>query len=142
MNRFAIAAALGLGLVGPAFAAEYTLLVYEHPHELAKRTEESPVGQAYWAGYGAFAGELKSAGVLRGGAALRPNADARTLQIDGAKPVVSQRAYAESGAQLGGYFVIDVDSLEVALAWASKVPSAANGGAVEVRPVYPAPGMN
>ena len=40
--------------------------------------------------------------------------------------------------QLGGYYVIDVPSLEKALEWAARCPSAATGAA-EVRPNMPPP---
>jgi hypothetical protein len=35
---------------------------------------------------------------------------------------------------LGGYYLIDVESLDEALAWAAKIPGAAYG-TIEVRPV-------
>ena len=35
---------------------------------------------------------------------------------------------------LGGYYLIDVDTLDEALEWAAKIPGAAHG-TIEVRPV-------
>lgn len=45
--------------------------------------------------------------------------------------------YARTDAPLGGYFVIQVASLEEAVRWASRIPAA--GGAVEVAPRLPSP---
>jgi hypothetical protein len=44
--------------------------------------------------------------------------------------------FAETKEQLGGYYVIDVPTLDDAIAWASKCP-AVYGGAVEIRPLIP-----
>jgi len=37
---------------------------------------------------------------------------------------------------LGGYYLFSCDSLEEAVGWATKIPSASHGGAVEVRPIH------
>jgi hypothetical protein len=52
---------------------------------------------------------------------------------------VTDGPFAETKEQLGGYYVIDVDSEEQALDWAAKMPSLPHGS-VEVRPimVFPA----
>ncbi len=43
---------------------------------------------------------------------------------------------AETKEQLGGYYLINADSVEEARAWAAKIP-AARYGSIEVRPVLP-----
>jgi hypothetical protein len=43
--------------------------------------------------------------------------------------------YADSKEQLGGYYVIEVADLYVALSWAARCPTA-NHGVVEVRPLW------
>jgi hypothetical protein len=48
--------------------------------------------------------------------------------------LVQDGPFADTKEQLGGTFVIDVDDLDAALAWAAKAPAVA-WGAVEVRPV-------
>jgi hypothetical protein len=58
---------LSAGAVTAAHATEYTLLIYETPAELAKRTDATDVGKAYWASWMEYSQAVKSAGILRGG---------------------------------------------------------------------------
>ncbi len=121
----------------------FTIFIYESPAELARRNDNTDSGQQYWAAYAAFAGKLEKAGVMTpAGCCLQPDSAARVIRSATGKPVVSEGAYASApaGHQLGGYFVIEVDTLEAALDWARQAPSTATG-AVEVRPAYPMPPM-
>lgn len=60
--------------------------------------------------------------------------DAVTVRIsDGAVAAVEGPFVNEAGA-VGGYFIVDVESKEEAIALAARVPAARLGGAVEVRP--------
>lgn len=102
-------AALALAIPAAADAADYTILIYETPADLALRSAPGEAGKAYWAGYAGYGTALSEAHVLRGGAALVPSATA-------------------SGPVLSGYFVIDVPDAATAAAWAAKAPSFAHGG--------------
>jgi hypothetical protein len=51
---------------------------------------------------------------------------------------VTDGPFAETKEQLGGYYVVDVDSEEQALDWAAKMPSLPHGS-VEVRPIMAFP---
>jgi hypothetical protein len=42
--------------------------------------------------------------------------------------------FAETKEQLGGFYLLECNSLDEAIEWASKIPGAASGS-VEVRPV-------
>lgn len=142
MKPLILVAVLGLGVGVSAGAAQYTLLVYEPPQEFAKRTDNGAAGQAYWASYQKFGGALQAAGILRGGAALHTPDHGRTVTTVEGAPRFVRQTDSDSARRLGGYFVIDVDNLDSALDWAARVPAAANGGAVEVRPAYPMPDRN
>lgn len=124
-----------------AQAAEYTLLIYEAPSEFARRADSGPAGQRYWQDYATYGDAMKQAGILRGGAALHGERDARTTTGAGGDIAVVKGAHAASAHTLGGYFVVDVDTLDSALAWAARAPAARLGGAVEVRPNVAAPMM-
>ena len=50
-------------------AAEFTVLIYKSPTELARRGSAKDADN-YWGAYNQFAGALAQAGVLRGGTAL------------------------------------------------------------------------
>ena len=141
MKRFLAIALLSLAAAGVQ-AAHYQIMIYETPAELAKRTDLSPAGKAYWDRFAAYGEQLKAARILRGGAALHGAREARSVTLEGGQVRVAEHPVVSSSkTELGGYFVIEIDKLEDAVAWAAKAPSPATGGAVEVRPFYPVPGM-
>jgi hypothetical protein len=57
---------------------------------------------------------------------------ARTVQVRDGKIHVKNGTYLTEGA--GGYFVLDAETMEDAIALAARVPAARLGGAVEIRP--------
>ena len=94
--------------------------------------------QAYYGAWGAYIGAMKAAGVTRGGEELQSPQTATTVRLRGGSRQVQDGPFAESKEQLGGFMVIEVATLDDALAWAARSPTAATG-AVEVRPVVLAP---
>ena len=79
-----------------------------------------------------------AAAVLRGGEALYPTATATTVQVRGGKGgevITSDGPYAETKEALTGFYVLECEDLEAAVAVAATIPAAWGGGAVEVRPV-------
>ena len=74
-------------------------------------------------------------GVHVAGHRLRPVSSATTVRVRGEQALVTDGPFAETKEQFGGYFLIDVESLDEALDWARRVP-AAEYGCVEVRPVW------
>lgn len=112
---------------------KYNIFVYETEQDFAARTD--PQKQAdYWAAYSAYTQALEEAGVMAGGAALQPPGTATSVRLLEGKRHVEDGPLTEAKEHLGGYYTIDVDNLDDALAWAAKCPSAATGG-VEVRPL-------
>ena len=59
------------------------------------------------------------------------NADSKTISTG---PTIT-----DAKATASGYSVIQADSLDEAIGWASQIPSLPRGDAVEVRPVMPVP---
>ena len=78
---------------------------------------------------------LQKAGRLGPTARLMPTTAATTLRKDSDPPLVLDGPYAETKEQLLGFYVIDCDDLEAALAVAKDLAKANPGGAYEVRPV-------
>jgi hypothetical protein len=112
---------------------EYLLLIYSKEgawDALPKAVQEEGI-----AAYTAFGEALKTAGVLRTSARLRPGADATTVRLANGKPQVLDGPYADSKEQLGGFYVIDVPNLDAAIAWAGRCPGAGHG-IMEVRPFW------
>jgi hypothetical protein len=73
---------------------------------------------------------------LRGGNALHPTTSATSLRHDdGGKVTVTDGAFAETKEALGGYYLIEAENLDEALAIAKDVLAPLGG--VEVRPIMP-----
>ena len=69
---------------------------------------------------------------LAGGDELAPTRAATTVRVRDGQTTVTDGPFAETREQLGGYFVLDVESLDEATALAAKIPGAKHG-AVELR---------
>jgi hypothetical protein len=93
--------------------------------------EEAAADMERWNDY---TNQLVAAGALVSGEGLDPSAAAQVLRVEGGERVVTDGPYAETKEQLGGFYVIECPSMEEALEWAAKLPSA-DRGATEVRPV-------
>jgi hypothetical protein len=70
-----------------------------------------------------------------GGAELQSTDMASTVQVRNGDRLVTDGPYAEVKEALGGFFILDVDSIDEACRLAAEIP-AAEHGAIEVRPVY------
>jgi hypothetical protein len=86
--------------------------------------------------YRAFADEARSAGKLVDGYELQPTSTATTVRVVDGETLVTDGPFAELREQIGGYFVLDCQSIDEAVALAARIP-AAEHGAVEVRPGVP-----
>ena len=113
---------------------QYMLLIYGDEQAWTTRSEEEN-GKMFQA-YGAYTEELRASGAFVDGAPLQPTETATTVRIREGEQVVTDGPFAETKEQLGGYYLIEADSIDEALEWAAKVPSA-RLGSIEVRPVVP-----
>ncbi len=117
---------------------KYLLAFVRDQDEMYEGTEEE-MRRAMDA-WNAFDREAIEAGVLIANEALELPKAARTVRIaEGGEPAVTDGPFTETKEQLGGFCLIDCDSLEEAIGWAKKVPmrpgSKAGAAAVEVRQV-------
>ncbi len=114
---------------------QYAILIYENPEDLQIRREGGDALEAVNAAYVAYTQALVEADVLRGGEELAlPDAATTLVAKKGARPVVQDGPFADVKEQLGGFYLIEVDTLDDAIAWAARCP-AANRCKVEIRPV-------
>ena len=111
---------------------QYALLIYDDEQRLAGMSEDD--GIAMHAAYGAYSQELRSSGAMKGGEALQSTQTATTVRVRNGETITTDGPFAETKEALGGFYLIDVDSLDDALEWAAKIPSGAHGS-IEVRPV-------
>lgn len=65
---------------------------------------------------------------------------ATSVQIRAGKKFVTDGPFAETHEQLGGYFIIDVDNLDLAIEIAAGIPSAPKS-TVEIRPIFELDGI-
>jgi hypothetical protein len=113
---------------------QYMLLIYHDERAWAAMSEEER--GAVVGDYLALTDDLRVAGAYVAGAPLRSTQTASTVRIRDGEQLVTDGPFAETKEQLGGYFLIDVESDEEARDWAGKIP-AAHYGSIEVRPVLP-----
>jgi len=112
--------------------SEYLVLIYEN--EAAWEAVSPDTAAEITQGHMAF-GE-KNGASLRGGNALHPTSSATSLRRDPkGELLVTDGAFAETKEALGGYYVIEAEDLDAAIALASQIP--ATFGGVEIRPIRP-----
>jgi hypothetical protein len=70
-----------------------------------------------------------------GGEQLQPAETATTIRVSNGETLTTDGPFAETKEVLGGFFLVDADDIDGALAIAGKIPAARMGGSVEVRPV-------
>ena len=78
--------------------------------------------------------EMDEAGVMVLRAGLSPAPEATVVRAKDGGMLVTDGPFAETKEQLGGFYIIDCQNLDEALAWAANVPDAALGS-IEVRPM-------
>lgn len=106
---------------------QYMLLIYEDE-------SNPPPDDAEMAKWFEVTEAMRQAGVHVAGDALHPTPSATTVRVKSGDIVTTDGPFAETREQLGGYYIIDVDDLDAAIAWAGKMPNA-HRGSIEVRPV-------
>ncbi len=114
---------------------QYMLLIYLDEQGLTEAQRETCYLESAH-----FAHELNAKGQYLAAAPLHPTATATSVQLRDGKRLVTDGPFAETREQLGGYFLIDVDNLDVAIDIAARVP-AGRWGTVEIRPVVEVPSL-
>ncbi|MBV1911655.1 MAG: YciI family protein [Kangiellaceae bacterium] len=111
---------------------QFLCLIYEAESLNATRSEEDH-GKIFQ-GYMEFTQAITETGNLVAGDALQPTDTATTVRVRDGKTVITDGPFAETKEQLGGYYLLECDSLDQAIEKAAQIPSAASGS-IEVRPI-------
>jgi hypothetical protein len=111
----------------------YLLLLYGAPF----RPEEIPPSAAE--AHMTFMRELHAAGAYVDSAPLQPVETAKTVRIRRGERLVVDGPFAETKEVLGGYYLIEAESLDAAVEWAQRLRSDVDGS-IEIRPVLSIPG--
>jgi hypothetical protein len=110
----------------------YLLLLYGEP----VRPENIPPGA--FEAHMTFTRELQEAGAYVDSHPLAPPEAAKTVRIKRRERLVVDGPFAETKEVLGGYYLIEADSLDAAVAWAQRLQHDGEGS-IEIRPVLSIP---
>jgi len=115
---------------------QYMLLIYldENAQSQAQREQCYKESSEY-------ARELAVNGKCLATAPLYPTSTATSIRVRDGKRLVTDGPFAETREQLGGYYLVNADDLDEAIAIASRIP-AGRWGTVEIRPVIKVPGLD
>ena len=114
---------------------KYMLLVYSPENSWSpdewKKCVETSLG---------ICQEIAAKGQLLSAAPLLPVATGGTVRVRDGQKLITTGPFAETIEQLGGYYIIDVDNLDEAIAISGRLPAAAKG-TVEIRPLLKLEGL-
>ena len=111
---------------------QYLLLIYGDESRWESRSDEEQ--QAVIEEFGTLTQNLAAHGKLISANQLQRTDTATTVRVRNDEVLTTDGPFAETKETLGGYYLIESDSLDEALEWATRIPSARDG-LVEVRPV-------
>jgi hypothetical protein len=115
---------------------KYMLLL--HNDETWWQTASEQEIQEGMRAYGEYGRALEEAGAYIDGAPLQGSHATTTISIRDGETITTDGPFAETKEQLGGYYLIECETLDEALEWARRNPSAFTGH-VEVRPLMEMP---
>lgn len=106
----------------------YLMLVLTDP--TLTEADEAPISIEQWV--------AESYGVGRAveGDRLRPAVETKTIRRRGGEVIVSDGPFAEAYELIGGFDVLECDTLEEAVELASRHPMA-SGGVIQLHPAWP-----
>lgn len=114
---------------------KYMMLIYSSeaawtPEDWTQCTKDSA----------AICHELAEKGQFVAASPLHPVSTATSIRVRDGKRQITDGPFAETNEQLGGYYIIDVDNLDEAIAIAARIPPAKKG-TVEIRPIFELPDL-
>ncbi len=114
----------------------YMLLIYANEAEWDAFSEAERAAVMH--DHAQLEADLRAAGKYRTCNALEPTRTATTVRVRGGRTLVTDGPFAETKEQFGGYYLVEANHLDDALAIAARIPTARNGS-IEVRPVWDVP---
>lgn len=112
---------------------QYMLLIHSDETRDPGTEEER---NAMFGEYFAFSDSIRDLTIEA--APLEPSTASTTVRVRNGETLVTDGPFAETKEQLGGFYLIDVETLDEALEIAARCPGAKHG-TVEVRPLMPIP---
>jgi hypothetical protein len=116
---------------------KYLLMIYQT--EQAAELLDEASRNAMMAEYGKLTAGLHETGQYRAGERLKSVSTATTVRVRDGKTMTTDGPFAETREQLAGFYMVEAEHLDDAIAIAARIPSA-RFGSIEVRPIWPTPG--
>lgn len=113
---------------------KYLLLVFEDEGTTPNQGDTG--WQELWDAYVELDAEARAAGVLVDSQPLQARRLALQVTSNGGRPAIEHGPVAVAPRQLTGYYLVEVEGEQQAVAWAARIPTAASGGIVEVRALF------
>lgn len=114
---------------------KYMLLIYSDENVWAEGEQERCYQDSV-----KLTQDLQAKGQYLGASPLQSVATATSVRMRDGKRLVTDGPFAETREQLGGYFLIEAEDLNDAIAIAGRIP-AAHKGTVEIRPLVELTGL-
>jgi hypothetical protein len=112
--------------------AQYLLSIHSVEGEVSPRMTDEEM-QRSWKEMQVLNEEMRSAGAWVFGGALHDPETATVVRVSDGEVLTTDGPFAESKEHLGGFYIIEADDLDAALAWASKTTAIVKKP-IEVRP--------
>ncbi|MBA3689832.1 MAG: YciI family protein [Actinobacteria bacterium] len=114
----------------------YVLLIYGDEKAWAGLSPEQQeqLGSEQFKKYSEYSQWLEAKGLFKAGDPLQSTDQATTVRIRDGKTATTDGPFAETKEQLGGYYVIEAENLDLAIEAAARCPGAETGS-MEVRPI-------
>ena len=109
---------------------KYLCLIYDDEQAMAGMSKSE--GEAFMGEYFAFTEGIRQSGHYVAGEALHPVSSATTVRVRNGQVSTTDGPFAETKEQLGGFYLLEVESLDEAAAIAAQIPGAATG-TIEIR---------
>jgi hypothetical protein len=113
----------------------YMLLIYNDEEALDETTRQQCYAESVQ-----LAHQIDASGQFLATDPLHPTSAATSVRVREGKRLVTDGPFAETREQLGGYFLIEANDLDEAIAIAGRIPMARQG-TVEIRPVVEIAGL-
>jgi hypothetical protein len=92
---------------------QYLLLIHDDESQWSTMTDDER--DRLYAGYGLFTNELRDSGGLVGANQLQPTTTATSVRVRDGETLTTDGPFAETKERLGGYYLIEVESLDEAI---------------------------
>jgi hypothetical protein len=114
---------------------KYLLLVYMDENAMSDAEREHCYVES-----AQIAQDLHTKGQFMASAPLHPVATATSVRVREGKSLVTDGPFAETREQLGGFYLVNAQDLDEAIAIATRIPGA-RVGTIEIRPVLEIAGL-